>query len=157
MVDYTIFQYTTHFERFGGYYDRKLSWVTLRKSKWINVNRSYEHKNIIWTLHLLNTHKVKYCGFSSYWGARLFLKGVWKYVLAREKDGFIVDNICSTPRSAHILEGLNNIQLYIRVSQLSNIKNWKDWTSRLGQCMGHRPPMQYKIMERYYYMWLLWC
>ena len=52
---------------------------------------------------------------------KLHTKGAWDQTVARENDVFLMNNICSTPRSAYILERINDVRLWLKVSRLSDI------------------------------------
>ena len=59
-------------------------------------------------------------------GAKLFIKGAWKQTVTRENDVFLMNDICSTPRPAYILECLNDVRLWLKVARLSDISNPED-------------------------------
>ena len=54
-------------------------------------------------------------------GDKLKIKDAWNQKIQRENDVFVMDKICDTPRPLIVLEKLNDVQLWLKVSQLSDI------------------------------------
>ena len=71
------------------------------------------------------------------------VQGAWNQKVARTNDVFIMNKLCETPRSVRIMERLNDVRLWLRVSILSDMVNElgdkiEDWTLYV-------PPMKSNI------------
>ena len=72
------------------------------------------------------------------YGINIKVNGIWNQELERENDIFIMDKIWQITQSKYILERINDVHLYLKVSRLSNIVN--DEGSAIEKWALYGPP-----------------